>query len=68
MGMEASPTNGENFFVGLEPNLLDQYDSPTYHFRLFLTRQAFFIKGEMGEKTDQITIAESGVTLSLIHI
>lgn len=62
MGMEASPTNGENFFVGFEPNILDQYDSSTYHFRLFLTRQDFFISGKIGERSDQITVAESGVT------
>lgn len=57
-----SHSNGKNFSINFEPNILDMYDSPTYHFRLFMAPEQLTKKREFGTINDQITIAESGVT------
>lgn len=62
--LKASVENGENFDAAFQGNILDQYDSSTYHFRLFMAPQELLIKGDgsIGTKEQQVTVAESGVT------
>jgi len=49
------------------PNILDSYDSPTYHFRFFMVPQEMFCNRSFGSEKDQIVIAETGVTANLIQ-
>ena len=47
-----------------EPNVLDDYDSYTYHFRLFMMAEDAIRSGTFGpeSKNQRVVIAESGVT------
>lgn len=44
------------------PNKLDEFDTSTYHFRLFMVDPLYFRKNEVGPINEQIVIAESGST------
>jgi hypothetical protein len=44
------------------PNILDSYDSYTYHFKLFIVPPSVSRSGKVFEPNDQIIIAESGVS------
>lgn len=43
-------------------NILDQYDTSTYHFRLFMVSPKYYMANEVGPESEQIIIAESGGT------
>lgn len=47
----------------IEPNILDQFDSPTYHFRLYLQSPDSIRKQRFGREAngERVVIAESGV-------
>jgi hypothetical protein len=44
------------------PNELDLMDSATYNLRFFMAPQSEFVERRFGNRNNQITIAESGVT------
>lgn len=46
------------------PNILDYFDNPTYHFRLYMLNMED-IKGKRYNSTEQTLIAESGVTAEI---
>ena len=69
--MEGNPTasgipeNDESpLSVDIERNTLDQFELPTYHFRLFMMNDEAVRKKQFGptSREHRIVIAESGVT------
>lgn len=69
--MEGNPTSSEipkkdenPFSVDIERNTLDQFELPTYHFRLFMMNDEAVRKKQFGptSREHRIVIAESGVT------
>lgn len=67
MDKKADISNNTQYTMAFEPNVLDTFDTPSYKFRFFMTKQSLFMKQEYGTRDDQITIAESGVTAIGIH-
>lgn len=56
---------GKNVSTDIEDNILDKFDLPTYHFRLFMMSDDAVRKGIFGPKAknQRVVIAESGVTV-----
>lgn len=48
--------------INFQPNILDNYDVVTYHFKLFITTPDASSTGDIFNPATQIIIAESGVT------
>lgn len=51
-----------NLNLQFQPNVLDNYDTVTYHFKLFIVDPATASAGTVFNTDNQIIIAESGVT------
>jgi hypothetical protein len=51
-----------NLNTQFQPNILDNYDTSTYHFKLFIVTPESSSTGEIFNTDDQIIIAESGVS------
>ena len=53
-----------NLDLGIQPNQLDQFDQPTYHFRLYMMGDEASRTRRFGpsSRKERIVIAESGVT------
>lgn len=72
MALEVTITRGRNdsaaarvdLVADFDPNILDDYDMPTYHFRLYMMGEQAIRSGNFGpESRDQrVVIAESGAT------
>jgi hypothetical protein len=48
--------------IAFQPNLLDNYDAVTYHFKLFMVSTADSSTGRVLDPRSQVVIAESGVS------
>lgn len=46
----------------VKENILNQYDTSTYHFRLYMVSPIYFMDGKTGPEAEQIILAESGCT------
>lgn len=57
-------TNSDKVKLNLEfmPNIMDNFDNVTYHFKLFITSPEVSSTGNVFNIEDQVIIAESGVT------
>lgn len=55
-------TTISNTKFGVKENILNKYDTSTYHFRLYMVSPIYFMKGEVGPENEQIVLAESGST------
>lgn len=56
------PADSENVRLEFQPNLLDNYDAVTYHWKLFMTSTADSGTGNVLKTSSQVVIAESGVS------
>lgn len=54
--------SAEEIRIDIHPNVLDQYDVYTYHFKLFLTSTEDAAEGKVLEPESQSIIVENGVT------
>lgn len=61
-GTNPASAQSETIKIDFQPNLLDNYDSYTYHWKLFITSLADASAGNVLEQKSQTIIAESGVT------
>lgn len=60
-----SPTTlGRDVSTDIEENILDNYENPTYHFRLYMMSPGAVSRHEYGNQAnaERVVIAESGVT------
>ena len=50
--------------TAIEPNILDNYENPTYHFRLYMMSPGAVARNEYGNQAnaERVVIAESGVS------
>ncbi len=57
-------TLGADVSTDIEQNILDSYENPTYHFRLYMMSPGAVAKREYGNQSnaERVVIAESGVT------
>ena len=56
------PADSENVRLEFQPNLLDNYDTVTYHWKLFMVSAKDASTGNVLNTTSQVVIAESGVS------
>lgn len=54
--------NSEKIVVDFQPNILDHYDAVTYHWKLFIVSPGAAATGEIFTNSNQVIIAESGVS------
>jgi hypothetical protein len=54
--------SADNIKLDFQPNLLDNYDAVTYHFKFFMTSSQDAYSGNVLDPTAQVIIAESGVS------
>ena len=59
---DSGQTITETLKVDFQPNILDNYDAITYHWKLFITSPAEATTGNIADPAVQTMIAESGVT------
>lgn len=52
----------EKIIIDFQPNILDHFDAVTYHWKLFIVSPAAASTGAIFTNTNQIVIAESGVS------
>lgn len=57
-----APPANEKIKIAFQPNLLDNYDAVTYHFKLFMVSTADSGSGNLLNNASQVVIAESGVS------
>jgi hypothetical protein len=61
-GNTQTPSSSEEFTLDILPNILDNYDTQTYHWKLFITTLEDATSGNVLNTDRQVIIAESGVT------
>lgn len=59
---EKPPSADQEYQVDFQPNILDQFDACTYHWKLFITSLSDAHDGTVLERKSQTIIAETGVT------
>jgi hypothetical protein len=61
-GKSETANQSEVIKLDFEPNILDNYDAVTYHFKLFMTSTDVSREGTFLNPSNQVIIAESGVS------
>lgn len=56
------PSANEEYEINFQPNVLDNFDTYTYHWKLFITTLANAYDGTVLQPENQTIIAETGVT------
>ena len=54
--------NSQKVILNFKPNILDNYDAVTYHYKIYMLSIANMSSGNIYDTSSQVIIAESGVT------